>query len=175
MLWNTDRNRRLRTRTRQMEDPQCQYLLLRFCTCQNLNHWMRTVRPDLMETATQSFDEETLSTLQRLLWCTGATNNNDLTLTPMQIKQARLHSKMGGLGLSSTFLIRQAAWLGSWTQTKNLIKSKLQETSFGNILDTIEDNPYHSVTVQSVKDTYDWMGTPRNSAGLINRYRPWTS
>ena len=77
----------------------------------------------------------------------------------MQIKQARLHSKMGGLGLSSTFLIRQAAWLGSWTQTKNLIKSKLQETSFGNILDTIEDNPYHSVTVQSVKDTYDWMGT----------------
>lgn len=66
---------------------------------------------------------------------------------------------MGGLGLSSTFLIRQAAWLGSWTQTKNLIKSKLQETSFGNILDTIEDNPYHSVTVQSVKDTYDWMGT----------------
>ena len=137
-----------------MTDTQCQYLLLRYCTCQNLNHWLRTVRPDLMQTAAESFDEETLTTLQSVLWATTDRDVETINLTEQQIKQARQHCKLGGLGLTSAVATLPAAWLGSWSLTKKLIQGHFKETNFHDILDTLEENPYQNITVQSIKDTH---------------------
>lgn len=155
----TDKHSRLHEQTRKMTDAQCQHILLRFCTCQNLNHWMRTVRPDLMQEAADAYDEESLTTLQRLLWCTADSDENTVALTELQIMQVRQHCKLGGLGLSSTALIKSAAYLASWTQTKTLIKSKLRDSNLHNILDTIDSNPHGSLSVTAVADAYSFISS----------------
>ena len=126
MLDVVEKYQTLHKRTRDMSETQCQYLLLRYCTCQNLNHWLRTVRPDLMRTAADLFDEETLATLQSVLWATGEAEHS-INLTELQVMQVRQHCKLGGLGLSSAATVMPAAWLGSWCLTKNLVKTVLKK------------------------------------------------
>ena len=156
----------LHKRTRAMSDTQCQYLILRFCTCQNLNHWLRTVRPDLMATAAELYDVETMATLQHLLWADQGGYETDLT--DLQMKQVRQHCKLGGLGLTSAVMTSPAAWLGSWTLTKNLIKDRFKNTNYADILDTIDADPYDSLTVRSIKETYNTIATSFRNVGKLN-------
>ena len=168
MLVIVDKYNDLHKRTRQMSETQCQYLLLRYCTCQNLNHWMRTVRPDLMLTAAKLFDEETLKTLQTVLWADNE-DEHSITLTELQVMQVRQHCKLGGLGLSSAATVMPAAWLGSWSLTKDLVKDRFKDTRFSTILDSLDSNPHQNITVQSIKDTHEELSSAFSRSGRLDK------
>ena len=158
------KHKTLHHNTRKMDDTQSKHLLLRYCTCQNLNHWLRTVRPDLVEEAAKEFDQETVKTLQALLWETTEDDDEHVTLTEDQVSQARQHCQLGGLGLTSTLLVQPAAWLGSWSLTKKLVTENFKETQFHNILSTIQQNPHQSITIQSIADTHALLATAFRTA-----------
>jgi hypothetical protein len=106
--------------TRAIPDLQQQYLLLRFCTNSNLNHWIRTMPPAEMQPFCSQFDAEVLQTLKVLLKASPIRPGAD-SMSQLEIMQARQHTKWGGLGLMSSESISPAAWVGSWSLTKYLI------------------------------------------------------
>ena len=103
-----------------------------------------------------------------MLWSVADSDINDINLSDMQVKQARLHCKLGGLGLVSTSLIKSAAWLGSWTLTKNLLKQLFQDTPFHGMFDTFSTNPHQSITVQSIIDAHAHIKAEFRRANKIN-------
>ena len=108
----------LHERTRSMEDTQAQHLALRHATCCNLNHWLRTVPPDLMKVHAQTYDRETLLTMMHMLGMEGEDANG---LTAEEILQCRIHVRLGGLGLTSAEAVMEAAWTGSWALCEGLV------------------------------------------------------
>jgi hypothetical protein len=54
----------MHTRLQGMRNAHSQYLLTRYCCCNNLNHWLRTVRPDLVIDAAEHFDAQVDLTIQ---------------------------------------------------------------------------------------------------------------
>ena len=57
----------MHTRLQGMRNAHSQYLLTRYCCCNNLNHWLRTVRPDLVIDAAEHFDAQVDLTIQAML------------------------------------------------------------------------------------------------------------
>jgi hypothetical protein len=110
-------------RLRELDDPQTQYLLLRYCCCNNLNHWLRTVAPEDVKEAAQRFDAAVHATICTML----SPQNQTFELPSRSEDQARLIVKKGGLGLISAEPTADPAWLGSWSLTKPLLKSVLQK------------------------------------------------
>jgi hypothetical protein len=123
MLKKVDEYTKLHERTRAMEDTQAQYLTLRYATCCNLNHWVRTVPPEQMREHAALFDKECLDTLRHMLDVPTIDGDD---LTEDEIIQCRLHVKLGGLGLTSAEAVMEAAYVGSWGLTKTLINEILK-------------------------------------------------
>jgi hypothetical protein len=89
MTAQTQKHDPLHERTRSMEDTQAQCLALRHATCCNLNHWLRTVPPDLMRVHAQSHDRETLLTVMHMLGMEGEGSGSD-GLTVEETLQCRI-------------------------------------------------------------------------------------
>jgi hypothetical protein len=142
---------------RALPDAQCQYLLLRFCCCQNLNHWMRTCPPRLVEPYCEQFDDEVKISIEIMLkmYGSGQAPEEHVRLSDLHYEQCTQHVKLGGLGLSRTELVLPAAWIGSWALTKNLIKARLYQTPHHDILDTISGNPHGLPTLTEVARVHE--------------------
>ena len=89
---------------------QCQLIVGRFCSNTTLNYFLRTCPPDVTEAAARRHDELIGAALGQMLQAAEATEaERDLAL-----QQARLPVRLGGLGYTSTFSIRSAAWVGTF-------------------------------------------------------------
>ena len=106
---------------REMEDTQCHCLLLRHCCCNNLNHWLRTVRPEDVGDAASRFDVAVEDSMSTML----SPQNQSFEMTDRAIFQSRQTVQKGGLGLLSAKRTSDPAWLGSWSLTKPLLKTVL--------------------------------------------------
>ena len=143
----------LHQRLRGMDDPQSQYLLLRYCCCNNLNHWLRTVSPEDVQEAAERFDVKSHDTITTML----SPQNQMFVLPDRAELQARLIVKKGGLGLVSASRTADPAWLGSWSLTKKLLKSVLQNhPAIVSRLDNFSgDISADHTTARSVSAAYD--------------------
>ena len=91
-----------------MRHPQLQYLLLRCCANARVSHLLRGVPPPLVAQAAAEHDRAVWAGLQAIL--------PGPSLSERAGRVARLHIRLGGLGLPSAERLAPAAYLGSWAQ-----------------------------------------------------------
>ena len=89
-----------------LRDPQLQYLLLRCCANARVSHLLRGVPPPLVAQAAAEHDRAVWAGLQTVL--------PGPPLSDRARRVARLHIRLGGLGLPSAERLAPAAYLGSW-------------------------------------------------------------
>jgi hypothetical protein len=100
----------------QLEDPQIQLLLLRYCAVPRGNHVLRTIPIHNTTDAVGTFDQSMLRSVTAVIG----------TVVPEHaLRQARMPISLGGLGLFSYRTIAWAAYLGSIADALRVFKSNL--------------------------------------------------
>ena len=117
----------------QLDDPQCELLLLRACTgVSKLYFAMRTCPPNLFEAAQLSFDVALRASLERIVTASGPGFGD------WQWRLATLPFAYGGLGVYSAGDVRHYAFLASRLQSSSLQGKLLQHSGvvgFGSAFD----------------------------------------
>ena len=159
----TERYDAMHSRLQAMGNAHAQYLLTRYCCCNNLNHWLRTVRPDLVIDAAEHFDAQVDETIKAML---SQSLDNQTAVNDIQLAQARQIIKRGGLGLLSARRTANPAWLASWSLTKTLLgKVFADHHTLSDVLDHVSTNPQELTLITSISDTWDEirsLSTPNN-------------
>ena len=99
-----------------LDDPQCSFLLLRYCYVTRVNHLARTVPPSLFSSTAGIHD---MLTHQTFCAITGLDSVSD-----SHWQQAILPVKYGGLGLRSAAEISNAAYIAGWAQSTSVLPAR---------------------------------------------------
>ena len=120
-------------RVAQLPDPQSAWQLLTKCAVPRGNYWLRTLPPSLSGEYAQARDEA--------LWKTAIEITGGAALPQRSVMKARriaeLPSRLGGLGIRSSFNTRSASYWASWADALEMIHQRNPRIA-SRILETLE-------------------------------------
>ena len=134
---------------KELQSGQCAFVLLRYCANQSLTHVLRLSPPDVTARASTLHDDLISATLAHIL---------DLDHLPEQArKQASLRISSGGLGLTSAFRLRHAAFVASWSASLQSLLDRVP--SFSVELQAVVDSGSMSTSASALRNSLHCLST----------------
>ena len=115
-----------------VQDLQCAWLLILYCSAARANYYLRVVHPDLSSTFATHHD----ASLRRVLCSL-------LQVDPSFLfwNAASLPLSLGGLGLRSASLLSKAAFWASWADSLQMVQQRHPAVSHQILRDLHDQNP----------------------------------